>query len=863
MLDSSAPYSAGRKAENPWRRLLLLLIVTAPILVLTVGIQRASSAGPTPAPYEDSWGLAYRITRSEAFVEDEGRGVGRDVGCACYSPDDLLTVVRTRGNLPVSEQLDQDSDFDDALWLFDVGRRGSYQLAVQFRRIDGQLTADVWQDQDGDRSIAVERRDGTLQVTEPGYPSIRAVALDGYWQRDGRLAPNFDLTIDDRTIASFSAEVFEDAMRNDGHPDVSIVVRGPRGGDPRSYDWRNVYTPMPESSGILRTTLMVREQGLEPSFPPVFPWYFLGAWYGTAADPANATLSKIPLVGTNIPPYGMVKPYNQSFPPIQVDWSLGRIKVIGELVTSRGSDVNWFTYSLRRVEPGLTTDPNFESPFSYYDLAGDQDGIPELQVRAARMSPDDPFTEEPQYWAGRPYQFIRYSWDQTNSEQWSYKLGLLGQQQIDTTVAFPEFTLRTIPYDQFPTWVTEHRWDVATFVAAEKKVWTTEGIYDGDFSRQIRDYYYTGANPESGNLDDLIESGMRQDYSLHFEDQPWLIFNPVDRQLHLLDAQGGLWKIDDRRQLRYLNLGRGEAFDGWQLWEDDGIKAQLYRVPGGLIYSNDTVTLYRQVDIPTEVFRTLPPTTTEEWKTLGNRLMASQRSFAPADLRAMFDQFGGKATQVVGGPLRDFRDTPTGVRFAVDADTHRDLRSIGKLIGARPDPGFQLLSLGRDGWSVERGTVALPVPVIAVATARALAGTVARVTVENPGTMDLTDAVMDIEATSPEGDVALIAADEPIAADGRGHVTLDVPWAPTGQGSWTIEARVYRDVINEWSGERPLLVTGSAKIDVAAAPTVGTIDAERKGWIGAASTWPLVPLGCAILVAAVAATVLRFSRPTA
>jgi hypothetical protein len=128
--------------------------------------------------------------------------------------------------------------------------------------------------------------------------------------------------------------------------------------------------------------------------------------------------------------------------------------------------------------------------------------------------------------------------------------------------------------------------------------------------------------------------------------------------------------------------------------------------------------------------------------------------------------------------------------------------------------------------------------------------------------MDLTDAVMDVEATSPEGDVSLIAVDEPVAADGGGHVTLDVPWTPTGQGSWTIEARVYRDVINEWSGERPLLVTGSVNINVTGAPTVGTIDAERMGWIGASPTWPLVPLGCTVLVAAVAGTVLRFSRPT-
>ena len=345
----------------------------------------ATTAHAAPEPIADPLHITYDILASDPLDPAQGRGIGREVRCACYSSDDLLTVVRTRGTLPISEELNEESDFSDALWLFDVGHRGTYQLAVRFHRDDGDLAADVWQDQDGDWTVALEQRDGTVQVIEPGFPSLRAVALDGYWQRDGRLAPNFDLIVDDRTNAAFGSGLYEDRMQNDGHPDVSIAVRGPRGADPRSYDWRNVHTPISESSGIYRTTLMVREQGLEPPFPPVFPWYFLGAWYGTAADPARAALSKIPLVGTGIPPYGMVKPYNQSFPPIQVDWSVGRIQMLGEFVASRGSDVNWFTYSLRRVEPAATTDPNFESPFSFYDLAGDRDGIPELQVRVDRM----------------------------------------------------------------------------------------------------------------------------------------------------------------------------------------------------------------------------------------------------------------------------------------------------------------------------------------------------------------------------------------------------------------------------------------------------------------------------------------------
>ena len=155
------------------------------------------------------------------------------------------------------------------------------------------------------------------------------------------------------------------------------------------------------------------------------------------------------MIGTGIPPYGMVKPYNQSFPPIQVDWSIGRLQMLGEFVASRGSDVNWFTYSFHRVEPGLTADPNFESPFTFYDLAGDDDGIPELAGSCSfACRPTTPSQKSRNIGLGARIKLIRYSWDQTNSQQWSYKLGLLGQQQIDTTVSFPEFTLRTIPYDQ-------------------------------------------------------------------------------------------------------------------------------------------------------------------------------------------------------------------------------------------------------------------------------------------------------------------------------------------------------------------------------------------------------------------------------
>src|SRR5215213_6571548 len=76
----------------------------------------------------------YSIISSEPSVPETGWPEGRLVHCACYSRDDLIAVFRVNGEKPISEQLDQDSDFDGTFWLIDVGSRGYYQVAVRFYR---------------------------------------------------------------------------------------------------------------------------------------------------------------------------------------------------------------------------------------------------------------------------------------------------------------------------------------------------------------------------------------------------------------------------------------------------------------------------------------------------------------------------------------------------------------------------------------------------------------------------------------------------------------------------------------------------------------------------------------------------------
>ncbi|HEY8446131.1 MAG TPA: hypothetical protein VIL01_03420 [Thermomicrobiales bacterium] len=815
------------------------IVAPSPFLVSILGVLAAvltSFVGFAPAGAQDLE-RGYAIVSSNP-LSDAGT-IGQEVLCQCITPNDRITVIRTTGQEPISRDLSSETDFIDALWLLDIGNRGTYQLAIDFRRQEGQIVAEIYQDQNGDGTVAVTRSGGQFRVTEPGFWSIRVIARDGFWQRDGRLAPNFDISVDDRLMATFGDSVFRDRMANDGVADVVIRVRGPRPDDPRSFDWRNVYTPVPSSSGIYRTTLMVRERGLEPAFAPSFPWYLLG------------------------PPAGFVKPLGKSFPPIQVNPDDGRLTTIGEFVASRGSDQNWFTYSLLRVEPGSTIEPNFESPFAYYDLAQDQDGVPELQVRVERYIQDDPYHPSALWSRGSPLQAIRYSWDQWNTRNWTFKLALLGQHSIEDKVPFPEFTLQTIPYDIYPAWVTGRSWDIVTFVAAEEPLWTSEGIYAWDFSRGLRDSYYSGASESSGGFGESIQRGLRGDYSLHLASQPWLTFNPIDRQLHLARAEGGVWTIDERRQVRYFNDGGGEAYDGWQLWEDGQLAAQLYRVPGGLLYSDDDETLYLRAEIPHELFRVLPPTNHEEWQRLGEQLRAFQRDFAPGNLRAWFDQFGGTPVRVAFGPLTDFRRDADGVRFVVAVSDAHTQDLLANLTGARPNLGSQVVELADGRWRLEPASFALPQVTISAEQAAALRTGSVRVTIENPSNIDLVGATIEVQAIAADGDTRAGLADEDLDVEAGARQVLDLDWSPHAPGFWRVEAAIYRSGVDARTGERVILSRQERVVQVQPPPTIAGAEAARLGGTGDSTGRFVAIVGLVVVATTAAGIALRESRQTA
>src|SRR5262249_12331485 len=134
---------------------------------------------------------------------------------------------------------------------------------------------------------------------------------------------------------------------------------------------------------------------------------------------------------------------------------------------------------------------DFENPFAFYDLAGVNDGYPDLSIRQEFLGPNDTFFNRGRF--DLPIQNIRYSWDQNHDHSWDYRLTLMGRNQLDTPTMVGPFSVETVPYDTYARWVADKNWDIAELVAGEPGRWTSEGIYESGLNELVlRDRYVSG-----------------------------------------------------------------------------------------------------------------------------------------------------------------------------------------------------------------------------------------------------------------------------------------------------------------------------------------------------------------------------------
>lgn len=705
-----------------------------------------------------------------------------------------VTVYDLDGTLQKRATWQEAVDFENEVWVFEAGSDGKTNLIIHFHREGTALVADLYDAHSVDDDVSYVIEDGQFRVTESDFWTVRVTAPDGWWVDGDKVNFNLDIEIDGPVIGAFAAELFYLAqLRNDGVVDYTITVRDP------DHDGKPNYqiVQAPRYGNHPLTHLMVNAADTEPDIEGSIFW---------------------PLLGNS--GSGISKPYGKSIPPIHVDWQGSRITHVGEFVASRWNESNWFIYSSSRFGVDGETYANFENPFAFYDLAQDSDSYPELQIRSEYFGQydgdyafDAPYDYEDRrlLWGRYPNAInaIRYSWDQDNNRSWDYKVDLVGNHQLDQVVEFPDFSVQTIPYDTYPFWVTERRWDVAAFVAVENVMpsyWTSEGIYTWGPSWKLLHRYIPGVSTEVPEQDyTTIDEGMRGEYNINYQDVPRIYFSPVDRKLHLYGAQGGLWNLGDTQFITYHNLDEDAYIDQWNYVISGHPGKILYQTDDFIILVEDDSVKIRRGRTPRSTFTAFPPRSHEDWQVLGDFLEAASSDIEPGDFERMFDQFMGQTYHMTGVTLTDFHLTSSGFDFVLNVtpdftwESDESLSALGELA-----PGFYRVEY--DGtWSAgaitcpdlavdSRGIVLLP------DSAATLVPSKLQVALTTCGLVQ--DHNLHVTFSVVRDGVTETIAEEYLNTQNASVHTVSTRWAPPESGTWTLQVTAQLiDTVNNLRSE--------------------------------------------------------------
>lgn len=697
---------------------------------------------------------------------------------------------------------------ENAIWIFDYKADSVIELAIRFVKQGNSLQADLYTTPSDELLTALNIEDGSSTSSAiPGFPEVRVIAHEGWWSDDGKVNFNLDILTDGPIVTALVSEkIFADVFTVDGISDTTITIRDTDNDGRPDYDWRTLHfpEPRPESARTIAPSyLMVNAEDNELPFQTVFPWPYLGSLsYGYLVSSPNST-----------------------GPPIQIDWSRGEIPVIGEFVRSRGNDSQWFVYSQRLLEAGKLNTPNFESPFAWYDLAGDEDHVPELSIRLVHYEANDSdflggaFNE--------PFNQIRYSWDQDNDGNWDNKLGLFGRHDVNSVVELPEMALKVPSYEELPEWVLGRGWEAATFVASEEGR-PGEGIYEWDFSPWVYEQYFTGESemhvpprqPQAIGSElpfnelDQIGIGFRGEYQLNYSNRPMLYLSSIDNLLHLKWAEQGIWRLNEDQIIKLSNLDSDETIDVWsrevkpiKAEEDAGTQALsdtdsatqkankafvlddmvtqpdvievLYALDGHLLHSDDSRVTLLKTDYESVLLETLPPTDKKTWETLRAQLSAYEdQRRDPTNLRVWLEAFSGPRSKITGASLANVRIIDDGYRFELALAPGSQVAGTDLLSIAGRPPGVYLVQY--DGaFHIEPATppdLEIALKILAQSRVPSRLSLPLQLTISNRGGL-AAESVHLFLADGPGG-VSNAISEEAITILGRDMVRLTHHWSP-------------------------------------------------------------------------------------
>lgn len=617
-------------------------------------------------------------------------------------------------------------------------------------------------------------------------PSITIQSLDGWWSKDNRPSYNLDIQIKGPMYAMWGADYDTKNLIFRGwptevkanEPSVAIRVRDPQHTGVPQWDLRQLLPAFP-GKGYLRTNYAERKCNTPLEFSPgvssLWPYIAENGGYEQVPGKLNA--------------------------PIVVDWSLGRITYFSELVTVRNQNCSYSLYSLNALEADKLNQANFETPFAFYDLSGQGRGYPNLVLRTEHFPSGDKFSADmdPRILQGRPisrdFETIRYSWrNAVGDSRWDYKIDVLGFEPYnsDTVLADSGLRIDAPSYEQFPAWIVNRSWPAATFVSMEGREYiSSEGIYDWSPRELGVGYLFGWDDQPKLEAFNSIGVSLRGEYRFNRDSEPRLYFSTVDRKLHMLKAEGGIWNIDGRSRLHYASLNSAGYIDQWTyvaLAQPSNVirsSRQLNVSPTHLLYTDYSDVIIRQAQVEPAVFELAPPTDRASWEALQKKLNENKRDFTGDDLLAMLNQFNGPELTISKAKLSEYRPFNNGFRFILSLEPGYSVKGASFLKLDNLQPGDYVVTYNQNRFTIEALTPYTITAKIEIPNLNSLERSSFNVTLHNAGLQDFPQASLELWATPLVGMPRIIAR-KSLDIFAKETTQLSLVWTPPTGGQWKI-----------------------------------------------------------------------------
>lgn len=731
--------------------------------------------------------------------------------------DQILVYAQDNG-MSWGERLDDILRFYEETWIFDVGRDGTAQLIIDFRKENNKLSASIFDDYDGDGVVAYNLEDQTVVITESQNWHVQVVTESSWTLPDGSINPELIYYVDGTILRyldwgeAYPAQSYalEHAI-TDGTVDWEIeIVDNDMNGIP-DYQLQRLMTWFPQYYAVFRATLYSNpHQNRALHYPNYIIWPLLVSSHNYEA-------------------YN----YFDRPPVVAINWEQAKIDragIIGYPIEN-GYHIN----SRFSWEKGQENYADFENPMAYYDLANDKDGRPELFVRFEVFEKGDPlvlvrFNGQK---APVPLTHVEYTWDSNNDGRWDYEMGLGARFPINSTVEYADFSIRTVPYELIPTWVNGQHWDMAIFFAAENGgYWNSEGMGEWGINRgylggelvepsDLRDLYLTGMAGATSleaftRYYNEIPVGFRGELAAHYFSEPQLYVSPIDGRVHLYRATQGVWSISDQKVIRTQDLNADGFIDQWQLFTGEEIDSALNVAQNFLLYAGEGEVVIKSLSSIPEVKLFQPPVNNDKRIAINELAQNYPIDASNRFLKSLLDKLDGKETRLVGVSMSSLRPTAGGFRLQLTLKpdfrlTGPDLLSLSGLA-----PGEYVVEYRNGMFSV----ITLTPPQLTLAARQPDLSKPIQLTIGNAGTADSPGLTLVTEALLPDGAIVELARKPmDVLAGEDALVLIDIPTTIAGRGD--LRARL-EDGKGEIVAELvPMPLAGAPPADSAAIARLG------------------------------------------